>query len=87
MVEVNQIYQHYKGSYYIIRAIAVHSETLEEMVVYESLLLQKVWVRPLKDFESKVFTFRPGTGLEPRFALMKKDDILNKMMLEILEKK
>lgn len=42
------IYEHYKGNRYKILAIAFHSETLEELVVYEGLK-GDVWVRPLKD--------------------------------------
>ncbi len=46
-------YQHYKGNYYQVIAVAKHSETLEELVVYECLYdnpRAKVWVRPLSMF-------------------------------------
>ena len=40
-------YQHFKGGRYELIAIARHSETLEEMVVYRALYGEKqVWVRP-----------------------------------------
>ena len=46
-IEVGKIYQHYKGNEYKIIALAKHSETLEEMVVYQSIKDKQVWVRPI----------------------------------------
>ena len=44
-------YEHYKGKPYRVQAVAKHSETLEEMVVYQQLYGEKgVWVRPLGMF-------------------------------------
>lgn len=51
------IYQHYKGNKYLVLAIAKHSETLEEMVVYISLYdneTSHVWVRPLSMFNEVI---------------------------------
>ena len=40
-------YRHFKGNEYDVVAIAKHSETLEEMVVYRDLKNGgNVWVRP-----------------------------------------
>lgn len=51
-------YQHYKtGKYYQVIGIAKHSETLEELVVYECLYensVSKIWVRPKNMFLEKV---------------------------------
>ena len=44
---VGKIYKHYKGNLYKIVALARHSETEEEMIVYESLEKGLLWVRPL----------------------------------------
>lgn len=42
------IYRHYKGNLYELTDVAIHSETLEQMVVYRALYGEKkVWVRPL----------------------------------------
>ena len=44
-------YEHYKGKPYRVLAVAKHSETLEEMVVYQQLYREEgVGVRPLGMF-------------------------------------
>jgi len=51
------IYEHYKGKCYKVLGTARHSETLEELALYECLYennLGKVWVRPLELFFSKL---------------------------------
>lgn len=41
------IYKHYKGNKYELVAVARHSETLEDMVVYKALYGEgEYWVRP-----------------------------------------
>lgn len=44
-----EIWKHYKGNYYEIIAIGIHTETQEEMVVYEDSgpTVRKYWIRPL----------------------------------------
>lgn len=42
------VYRHFKGNLYEVIAVARHSETLEDMVVYKALYGEgDVWVRPL----------------------------------------
>ena len=49
------LYQHYKGNLYQIISLARHSESLEELVVYQALYGDYgVWVRPAAMFEEKV---------------------------------
>ena len=46
-------YKHYKGKEYEVIAIARHSETLEELVVYKALYQsegENSWVRPMNMF-------------------------------------
>jgi len=54
------IYRHYKGKNYKVLFIALNSETLEEMVVYQAMYNSNkfgkhtIWVRPLKMFKEKI---------------------------------
>lgn len=51
------VYRHYKGKLYEVIGTALHSETLEKMVVYRPLYestLSDLWVRPLKMFTETV---------------------------------
>lgn len=53
-------YKHYKGKLYQVIGLARHSETLEELVVYQALYESKefgnraIWVRPAKMFTETV---------------------------------
>ena len=49
-IHVGETYQHYKGNYYRILALAKHTETLEDLVVYEDLNHEHTWVRPYSMF-------------------------------------
>ena len=48
MAEIKQgRYRHFKGNEYRVLGVARHSETMEEMVVYQALYgEQGIWVRP-----------------------------------------
>lgn len=48
-------YRHFKGNEYEVIAIAKHSETLEEMVVYKALYGDgDIWVRPAKIWDEAI---------------------------------
>lgn len=50
-------YKHYKGGEYRVIGVAKHSETLEDLVVYEALYkneVSKLWVRPLSMFTEEI---------------------------------
>lgn len=67
-LHVGKLYQHYKGLRYHVIALARHSETLEELVVYQALYGEKgIWVRPLSMFLENV-TIEGIT--QPRFKLL-----------------
>jgi hypothetical protein len=50
-VVIGGTYKHYKGMLCKVLKVALHSETLEEMVVYQHMDEEKmIWVRPLEMF-------------------------------------
>ena len=63
------IYQHYKGRLYQVFHLAHHSETEEELVVYQCLYADySMWVRPLSMFNETV-QLEDGQVI-PRFKLI-----------------
>lgn len=60
------IYQHYKGALYKVMAFGEHTETGEDLVIYQDKT-GKVWVRPAKMFLEKVVV--DGKEME-RFKFM-----------------
>ncbi|HAQ02740.1 TPA: DUF1653 domain-containing protein [Candidatus Nomurabacteria bacterium] len=53
-VEIGAIYKHYKGTKVKVLGEALHSETMEPMVVYMHLEDGASWVRPKKMFLESV---------------------------------
>ena len=49
---MEEYYRHFKGNVYRVLHLAKHSETIEEMVVYQAMYGERgVWVRPKTMFE------------------------------------
>jgi len=62
------IYKHYKGNLYEVIAVARHSETLEELVVYKPLSGEGAcWVRPLSMWDTVIAA---GEGYVKRFEFV-----------------
>lgn len=54
-IKIKGIYKHFKGDYYLVEDIAIHSETDEKYVVYRALYDDnKLYIRPLDMFMSEV---------------------------------
>ena len=53
-ITVGKTYKHYKGNIYRIIALAKHSETEEDMVVYQNTLKGDIWVRPKSMWNEEV---------------------------------
>lgn len=72
-VQVNGVYRHFKGRYYIVTDMANHSETQEQYVVYRQLYGEgSLWIRPLEMFLSEVDRNKyPDSQQKYRFELQK----------------
>ena len=54
-LKIKGIYRHFKGDYYLVEDVAMHSETKETMVIYRHLYGDcSLCVRPLDMFLSEV---------------------------------
>lgn len=55
--QAGSTYRHYKGGLYRVVAISLHSESLESLVIYETLYdnpKSKYWARPLDMFVGSI---------------------------------
>ena len=71
-VKPGGVYRHFKGKMYQVVDVALHSETLEEYVVYRQLYGEgKLWLRPLNMFLEPVDKVKyPDCTQEFRFELV-----------------
>ena len=54
-IQINRVYKHFKGDYYLVVDIGTDSETQEKCVIYRKLYEDgALWIRPLADFLSEV---------------------------------
>ncbi len=69
---IGRRYRHFKGGIYVVLTIAVHSESDEPLVIYQTLdRPDLVWARPISMFLSNVDHKKyPDVKQEMRFELM-----------------
>ena len=55
-IQKNRVYKHFKGDYYLVEDVVVHSETREKLVLYRPLYGdgKQLYVRPIEMFLSEV---------------------------------
>jgi hypothetical protein len=52
---IGKYYKHFKGNIYRVLHIAKHSETHEDMIVYQAMYGERgIWVRPKTMFEETI---------------------------------
>ena len=87
--KIGSVYRHFKGNLYEVKAIALHSETGEKMVVYQALYGEgDTYVRPYDSFVSKVDKVKyPDADQEYRFEEQKAQDSpdIDPMVMHFLE--
>ena len=71
-LKIKGIYRHFKGDYYLVEDVALHSETKEEYVVYRRLYDDcGLWIRPKDMFLSEVDHAKyPAVTQKYRFELV-----------------
>lgn len=60
--EVDSVWKHYKGGFYVVVAVSLKEDTLEPLVTYRSNKKGTYWTRTLEDFLA-MWTDRPPMSM------------------------
>lgn len=74
-IKKNQVYQHYKGSFYIVRSLSKSTDNPSQVFVnYEKIYVtidsdadEEIWSRPIEEWFNNVPT--TSDGIKTRFTL------------------
>jgi len=80
-IKVHGIYRHFKGDYYIVEGIGIHSETKEKYVIYRPLYGdgESLYLRPYDMFLSEVDREKyPNVKQKYRFELQEIKSVADK---------
>ena len=76
-IQINRVYKHFKGDYYLVVDVANDSETKEKYGVYRRLYGDgSLWIRPLDMFLSEVDHNKyPNVKQKYRFELQEIESV------------
>ena len=76
-IKINVIYKHFKGDYYLVIDVAIHSETKEKYIVYRGLYGNTtLYIRPYDMFLSEVDHEKyPNVKQKYRFELQEIESV------------
>lgn len=79
-IKLHGVYKHFKGDYYLVEDVAIHSETKEKYVVYRALYGDcLLYIRPYDMFMSEVDREKyPNVEQKYRFELQDIKSVKNK---------